>query len=521
MQFLILSPPVITPAEPPAGPFLLAAALTARGIEAASMDLSLAFINRLLRDAPEGRGCPPVPAALEYLCGSSAGYDAHLHRTASGIIGSAVGRYSAAFPGWRLTLMDSLPPCDPHSPSELQRLCTSNARTPFAGVWEEELDPVLLQMKPREVLISLSYLSQLPAAVDLQRHLASRGIRPMVGGSLPRSLALSGDGVDLLASVFPGLTTGDGSELAGGGAPLLSRLAWPGPLGMDQRYISARPVIPFALSTGCWWDRCLFCPDRGREHSIIGRDTLEGFLSTVPHEIMARKPLLHFLDSAIPPSAFAWLPDVMEGTGASWFGFVRPTGHLLHPEGLLERLAGSGCAMLQTGVESGSPRILDGFRKGLDPSTAVQVLRLSAEAGIRNYVYLLFGLPGETAEDRELTLRLIEETSGSIDFLNTSVFNLPWNSELTSRAAEYGIEPGDFDAPAHAVRLYRPFTCEAGNPRSEARTFLRERLAVHPAASAALGRTPRWFRGSHMAMMRLPGRRDPLRGTGSLPDAPG
>ena len=177
--------------------------------------------------SPEGRGCPPVPGALDYLCGSSSGYDAHLHRTASGIIGSAVGRYSATFPGWRLTLMDSVPPCDPHSPAELQSLFSSGARSPFEGVWEEEFDPVLQEMKPRKVLISLSYLSQLPAAVDLQLHLESKGIRPMVGGSLPRSLERSGNGLDLLAAVFPGLTTGDGSELAGDGEPLLSRLSWP------------------------------------------------------------------------------------------------------------------------------------------------------------------------------------------------------------------------------------------------------------------------------------------------------
>jgi hypothetical protein len=519
MQFLILSPPMITPAEPPSGPFLLTAALTARGIEAASMDLSLAFTRKLLREAPEGRGCPPVPGALEYLCGTSSGYDPHLHRTASGILGSAVGNYSAAFPGWRMSLMDSVPPCDAHSPGELLQLCASGVRTPFAGLWEEELDPVLREVTPKEVLISLSYLSQLPAAVDLHLHLVSKGIRPRVGGSLPRSLARSGEGLDLLAAVFPGLTTGDGSELTGGGEPLLSRLAWPVQVGRDPEYVSARPVIPFTLSTGCWWDRCLFCPDRGLEHHTIGRDALEGFLSTVPGEIMTRRPLFHFLDSAIPPSAFSWLPGIMAGTGGSWFGFVRPTRHLLHPDGLLETLAGSGCAMLQTGVESGSPGILDRFRKGLDPLTAVEVLRCSAEAGIRNYVYLLFGLPGETAEDRELTLGLLEETGDSIDFLNVSIFNLPWNSELNSRAADFGMKPGDFDAPAHSIRLYRPFTCDGGNPRTEARTFLRERLSTLPAASAAVSRTPRWFRGSHMAMMRLPGRGDPGRGGGRLPAA--
>ena len=223
-------------------------------------------------------------------------------------------------------------------------------------------------------------------------------------------------------------------------------------------------------------------------------------------------PLFHFLDSAVPPSAFAWLPEVMKGTGASWYGFVRPTMHLMRPDGLLDRLAESGCAMLQTGVESGSRRILDRFGKGLDPSTAAQVLRLSAEAGIRNYVYLLFGLPGETVEDRELTLGLMEETSDSIDFLNASVFNLPWNSELSSRAEEFGMEPGDFDAPApldqalpalHLQDRESPRPTPGLSSANDSQPCRR-----HPRHSS---RTPRWFRGSHMAMTRLPGRRDPQR----------
>ena len=510
MQFLILAPPIVIPTEPPSGPFILAAALRARGIEAAMMDLSLAFFRRLLDRAPEGRGHPPVPKALEYFRSSEAGYDPHMHRTASGIVRSAVSRFARGFPEWRLSLMDSTPPCDPHSPGDLAKLFAGAAETPFTGLWEEELDPVLDQLRPREVLVSISYLSQLPAAVDLQRHLAARGIRPMVGGSLPRSLEMSGEGLELLAGVFPGLTLDDGSELAGGGDPLLSRLTWPLNAGPEPDYFTARPVIPFTLSTGCWWDRCLFCPDRGRDHLTLAPEVLEGFIASIPGSVMDRRPLFHFLDSAIPPSALSALPGILSGSGASWFGFVRPTDHLLRPESLIERLAESGCTMLQTGVESGSGSILDRFQKGLDPSTALQVLRCSAEAGIRNYVYLLLGLPGETAEDREMTRCLVDDAGDSLDFLNISVFNLPRSSELLSRAEEFGIVPGDFDAPSHAVRLYRPFTEGSGrDTRAEARTFIHDRLNTDPVASAALTRTPRWFRGSHMALMRLEDRRNP------------
>ncbi len=40
---------------------------------------------------------------------------------------------------------------------------------------------------------------------------------------------------------------------------------------------------------------------------------------------------------------------------------------------------------------------------------AMRVLQATGAAGIRNQVYLLFGLPSETAADREATLALVVE----------------------------------------------------------------------------------------------------------------
>ena len=80
--------------------------------------------------------------------------------------------------------------------------------------------------------------------------------------------------------------------------------------------------------------------------------------------------------------------------------------------------------MLQTGAESGSIGILQRFMKGFSPETAERVITRVSDSGMRNYVYLLFGLPGETEEDRELTLDMIRRLKGKIDYMNLSVFNL-------------------------------------------------------------------------------------------------
>jgi hypothetical protein len=110
------------------------------------------------------------------------------------------------------------------------------------------------------------------------------------------------------------------------------------------------------------------------------------------------------------------------------------------------------------------------------------------------------------------------------DFLNLSLFNLPAESEIAHRAAEYritllpapggssragGEDPGD-------LRLYRAFSFAGRDPRQEARRYLGASLSHHPAARAAQRRTPRWLRAAHLALHRLPGRAGPgpTRGTG-------
>jgi len=505
-EYLILAPPVLNPSEPPSGPFVLAAGLAARGIGADFMDLSLLFFLRVFEDAGGERGVPPAGKALEYFR-SADRYEPQLHRTFSGILSSALRRYSERFPGWRLTLMDAEPPCDRHSPTELREYFESGAETPFSGFWEWALDDVIEGYRQSGILISVSYLSQLPAAVDLHRYLVRRGLDPLTGGSLPRSLEHSGQGFDLVEKAFGRIVTGDGSGLAGDGRPFLSDLSWPGMIsGWD--YLSSRPVIPFPLSTGCYWDRCLFCPDRGWEHYKVPHETLEGFVAGIPDDLPGGRPVLHFLDSAVPPEALRRASDVCGRAGASFYGFVRPSRDLL-ADGFLEEMSDRGCLMLQMGVESGSAGLLDRFDKGLDPAVSSRVVRNAAAAGIRTYVYMLLGLPGETDADHALTAGLLDEAGDSVDFLNVSVFNLPCSSELMSRALEFGIEPGDFDAPEHAIRLYSPFMWNGVNVRERAREFLRGDLARRPAVARAIRNTPKWFRGSHMAMMDLPGRRSP------------
>jgi hypothetical protein len=504
MDVLILTPPVCPPTEPAAGAFLLAAGLTARGVDVALLDLSLELFHREL--ARPGPG--PDPARhLRYLLESAGGYDPARHREAAGALHARLAGFAEANPGWRLSLMDLEPPGRVHDPRALS--AALSGASPFEALWEEVLDPVLAGHRPRTVAISLAYLAQLPAAIDLARHLERRGIRPVVGGSLPGSLARTGQGLAALGEVFADLSDDDGLALAGGGpGRLLDRLAWPALLS-GKPYLSARPVVPLALSSGCCWRRCLFCPDRVAPFFRVPPAAVEGLLDTLPGPVAAAGPLIHLVDSALPIPALRGFLPVARRHGVSFYGFARPDRALGDPA-LLAEAAESGLVMLQLGVESGSGRLLDRFDKGLDPDTAFAAVENAARAGIRTYVYLLLGLPGETDADREATRERLEAIAASVDFLNVSLFNLPAHCELADRAAEFGLEIGRFPGGDDRLRLYLPFATAGGSsPREEARAWKRARFDRHPPIRAALARTPRWLRAAHLALMRLPGRHGP------------
>ena len=499
MDYLVLTPPVCAPTEPPSGAWLLAAGLAGRGYHVGLFDLSLAFYHRVLTD-PQVPG-PPVERALRMLTETSL-YAPQAHRTEAGIVHKRLRGFGERHPGWRLTMMDVHAPVPVHDVTGLER--TLAEHSPFAELWETELGPVLDVHRPRHVLVSMIYLSQLAAGIDLVAFLERRGIDVIIGGPLIESLSLTGGGLDPLRSVFGDIRLGDGLSLIGGraGEKMLDQLGWP-QLLCERPYISPRPIIPLALSRGCYWNNCLFCPDRDLPYEPASHRAMDRLLSEMPAAFRARAPVIHLLDSAMPPAMFRRFLPIAWAHEVDFFGFARPSPRLMK-NNLLEDAAQSGCLMLQLGAESGSEKVLDRYGKGFKPEECREIVQRAADLGIRTYLYLLFGLPDETDADRRLTLDLIADNADAVDYLNVSLFNLPRESELSTRADEFGLELGEY--PDEMLQYYRPFTQNGRSPRADARRFIASEFQTHPQIRAITRRTPRWFRAAHLAFIDLPGR---------------
>lgn len=98
-------------------------------------------------------------------------------------------------------------------------------------------------------------------------------------------------------------------------------------------------------------------------------------------------------------------------------------------EDVARRLVATGLFTMRFGVESGDQGILDRAQKRLDLDEARRVLHMTDRLGIQNHIMFVIGLPGETEETVERTIRFIKSVpchsvqfSAAVPFPGTRFF---------------------------------------------------------------------------------------------------
>lgn len=88
---------------------------------------------------------------------------------------------------------------------------------------------------------------------------------------------------------------------------------------------------------------------------------------------------------------------------------IQSRADLLVQENYIAALSKSGCDCVWMGAESGSQKILDAMDKGTTIEQIKQSNALLRKHGIKTAFFLQFGYPGETAEDIEKTITLLND----------------------------------------------------------------------------------------------------------------
>ena len=498
---LLIFPPLAKACEPPAGIARLAAYLKAHGLPCRLLDANLEGQLWLLdqpsvtSDTWSRRAFKGRSANVAALRDIATYQSPDRYRRAVSDLNRLLA-VSAADSGVAVGLADYRhKTLSPLRSDDLLAAARHPEQNPFYPYFSQRLPELFTGTGT--VGFSLNYLSQALCTFAMIGYVRAYfpAVKIIVGGGLITSWMQRPGWHNPFDSLVDHLICGPGErpllDFLGSGAAL-SRHIPPDYTSLPLAdYLSPGLILPYSAASGCYWNRCSFCPERaeGNAYHPLPVATVLADLKCLTDQFSPR--LIHLLDNAISPALLYALAD--NPPGVPWYGFARIDEQMTDPD-FCHALKRSGCVMLKLGLESGDQSVLEKMRKGIDLGLTSRVLTNLKAAGIAVYCYLLFGTPGETVVEARRTLEFVVDHHHAITFLNIALFNMPLYGD---EAAEYGNQPfyeGD-------LSLYTAFRHPDGWDRKQVRHFLESEFKRHPAIAPIIRNDPPQFSSNHAALL--------------------
>ncbi len=224
----------------------------------------------------------------------------------------------------------------------------------------------------------------------------------------------------------------------------------------------------FALleaSRGCPFD-CMFCVKNMYGRGFRKKDTAQ-FIREVDYiidEIGARNAYFIDLEFTVNRKLAEAVSDHLIARNAPLNWCVQTRADSVDVP-LLKRMRRAGCRIVHFGVETGSERIRKTLNKGITFQQVESGLRAAREAGMQTVCFFMFGLPGETLEDMEQTIRFARKLNPTYASFHIALpypgtrFHRQVESDLGGELfpkAYTGIVPYD-DLERIAMKAFRSF----------------------------------------------------------------
>lgn len=365
----------------------------------------------------------------------------------------------------------------------------------FYPLFKQTFDTLLKDPDSTETVgFSLVYMNQALCTFAMIGYLREhyKKVTIILGGGLITSWLRKPDWENPFGSLIDHIIAGEGEE------PLLRKHGIESPeehylpdyscFDLD-RYLAPGFILPFCTASGCYWRKCTFCPELAEQNDYCpipaghAVEQLQILCDTY------NPVLVHIVDNAVSPAFMKAL--TIQGFDTPWYGFTRISEHLADPA-FCRALYENGCRMLNLGIESGDGAVLSAMNKGADPELASRVLRTVKAAGIKTYVYLLFGTPAETEAAAYETMNFVVDHHDCIDFLNLAIFNLPYFAAQAETLVTDLFYEGD-------LSLYSEFRHPHGWNRDRIRRFLGKTFKKHPAIKKIVNAIPPVYNANHAA----------------------
>lgn len=107
---------------------------------------------------------------------------------------------------------------------------------------------------------------------------------------------------------------------------------------------------------------------------------------------------------------------------------------------MIKKMKEAGCHMLRLGVESGVQKLLNNVKKGIKVEQTEEVFKWAHEVGLDTHAHMMIGIPGETRDTIEQTIKFIKKIDPTIVTFGilTPYPGTPLFSDLRSHHPEFG-----------------------------------------------------------------------------------
>jgi len=279
---------------------------------------------------------------------------------------------------------------------------------------------------------SLSYLKEVEEVIGICRQYGSP--RLVIGGSgyslAPKELlqhfdvdfGIVGEGEDIFLQLMRRLEKGD--PLSPSPHLLIKKEPFP-PLiegarvfpirSPDRsffethRYLEEGGMGNIQTKRGCPFS-CIYCTYPLLEGKKVRVRKAGEVVEEIQHLVEEGVDYVYFVDDIFnypPADAEALCREmVRQKVDVKWSAFVNPS---FLNEALLKWMIEAGCVGIEFGTDSGSPRMLEHYKKSFTQEDIIQSSKICSTLKVNQCHYLLFGGPGEDEETIEESFHLMDQ----------------------------------------------------------------------------------------------------------------
>jgi anaerobic magnesium-protoporphyrin IX monomethyl ester cyclase len=213
-------------------------------------------------------------------------------------------------------------------------------------------------------------------------------------------------------------------------------------------YLIPEPVLPYMLTRGCYWQRCAFCQNRigkyrPRPYQSVPEDKAIDELSNLAKKHDCRH--FHFCSDVIDPDYLETFSKRLLDSQVPIFWHTNLRAEKKFSPEFCKQLADAGLTSVVIGMESGCQYTLDDMEKGLDIATLEQTLEHFYDSGVATQVTGIFGFPGESEADAQLTVEFLKAHTQSISGFDVQLLLVLPGMPIHNDPSAFGVNLISYD----------------------------------------------------------------------------